>query len=1036
MDSIYKCTFKFRSLLCVRMLSTYVQAYTGGSFYLSALVLGVVCVVCLSPEYCSGDELPACLPKDFHYEFTECDSYGGRWRVSVPTPKRCVGGAPNPPTRVNDCMTACEAGTYYNRTHLDCVPCPTGTYSLGGGVKFDSWEKLPQSFYVSVEPFERSFPLVGQNTDESRINCSDNAWEPMGNFIVSHGGSCVSTLTYSVKLVKPGILSYMYEYTDDDIIFNFEAQNDQCQSISEVEKYKWPSKSEEGQWKTVTVELKAGLNVLYWKTVDMGMMNRNDRKHKPVRIKSITVTGVAYASECTPCEAGTYSSKGSKFCTQCKENTYSERGASSCLPCDTVIQFSPKGSSKCVDRPPCTKFDYYEIQTPCDEKKQTELRYEWVKPRICRDDLKVAAKLPVSGTKMDCPPCNPGMEYSNNSMCAFCPKDHFSDGYSACKPCPASTVPNYGLSFKWWHELPPGISEKCMTLEEGGCHTMSAWKPEGNFIRSNFGHREYAYLILSLDVPGFRTKERIVNGQAIEIGRVSFTFELDCEKDCEFVFMQSTVQRGVSALETWTGKQKKQHYSYKVTQDGPYTFSWAFQKYGSDSLWKDTDTVHEVDDKAIIYDISVTNTKNGGAAECLPCPEGTEAVGCIPCPPGHYIKSRDTLECSPCPPNTYVSDPLPYGMKSCKPCGPGLRSEHSESCYSDCHVFLAKGQEFDFSVLPTFNELRGSQLFTASGTQYFHVFNISLCGRDGKPMAVCRNNVSYDEKVEQFQTNNEIRSMVCRSTLVPSTGQVASLPIATQSVSLGDTLIGITTKSSYNNISIVKEFVEGQAHHNDINFYYTSSVTTQACKSGRATTITLHCDSNQEGTGTLMPPTSCPDGTCDGCNFHFIWKTRLACRICTKDDYEVVKGECMHGVQTLHYISPQGCISRGGERSTLTRTRPCSIIPVELQVIIGLTIFFGILLCALVLYFWKKNRKLEYRYMKLVQSSSSKESELPSAESCAIDDDDDDQYDNSVAFTDKGNGLLGKFRAIRVGNNKDGDAQFETIHLTKKDTFS
>ncbi|XP_013787341.1 UPF0577 protein KIAA1324-like homolog [Limulus polyphemus] len=80
--------------------------------------------------------------------------------------------------------------------------------------------------------------------------------------------------------------------------------------------------------------------------------------------------------------------------------------------------------------------------------------------------------------------------------------------------------------------------------------------------------------------------------------------------------------------------------------------------------------------------------------------------------------------------------------------------------------------------------------------------------------------------------------------------------------------------------------------------------------------------------------------------------------------------------------------------------------------------------------------RLEYRYMKLVQSSSSKEGELPSAESCAIDDDDEEQYEDSLSFSDKGNGLLGKFRAIRVGNSKDGDAQFETIHLTKKDTLS
>ena len=38
--------------------------------------------------------------------------------------------------------------------------------------------------------------------------------------------------------------------------------------------------------------------------------------------------------------------------------------------------------------------------------------------------------------------------------------------------------------------------------------------------------------------------------------------------------------------------------------------------------------------------------------------------------------------------------------------------------------------------------IEGSTLFTASGTQYFHVFNMSLCGG---ARATCHNNVSYHE---------------------------------------------------------------------------------------------------------------------------------------------------------------------------------------------------------------------------------------------------------------------------------------------------
>ena len=44
-----------------------------------------------------------CFQTDFHYEYTECDSKGGRWRVSVPAPGKCIGGAPNAPIRGKDC---------------------------------------------------------------------------------------------------------------------------------------------------------------------------------------------------------------------------------------------------------------------------------------------------------------------------------------------------------------------------------------------------------------------------------------------------------------------------------------------------------------------------------------------------------------------------------------------------------------------------------------------------------------------------------------------------------------------------------------------------------------------------------------------------------------------------------------------------------------------------------------------------------------------------------------------------------------------
>ena len=59
---------------------------------------------------------------------------------------------------------------------------------------------------------------------------------------------------------------------------------------------------------------------------------------------------------------------------------------------------------------------------------------------------------------------------------------------------------------------------------------------------------------------------------------------------------------------------------------------------------------------------------------------------------------------------------------------------------------------------------------------------------------------------------------------------------------------------------------------------------TRACPKGRSTTLTLRCDTEESGQGQVTLPRECPDGTCDGCNFHFLWSTPLGCPICAFDD--------------------------------------------------------------------------------------------------------------------------------------------------------
>ncbi|RWS26254.1 hypothetical protein B4U80_00979, partial [Leptotrombidium deliense] len=157
----------------------------------------------------------------------------------------------------------------------------------------------------------------------------------------------------------------------------------------------------------------------------------------------------------------------------------------------------------------------------------------------------------------------------------------------------------------------------------------------------------------------------------------------------------------------------------------------------------------------------------------------------------------------------------------------------------------------------------------------------------------------------------------------------------------------------YKNISVHSEFTNV---HSDIHLYYETKLPTVACKSGRTLVVTLRCSPSATQEPILSTPKQCPDGTCDGCNFHILVQTKQACRVCKDTDYETVVTECINGMQEIHYINPKACILPHNRNSKLEK-RVCSVIPRQVQYGIMIVSFFGILLMALVFHFWKKNRR-------------------------------------------------------------------------------
>ena len=54
--------------------------------------------------------------------------------------------------------------------------------------------------------------------------------------------------------------------------------------------------------------------------------------------------------------------------------------------------------------------------------------------------------------------------------------------------------------------------------------------------------------------------------------------------------------------------------------------------------------------------------------------------------------------------------------------------------------------------------------------------------------------------------------------------------------------------------------------------------------------------------------------------------------------------------------------------------------------------------------------RLQYKYMKLVESSAGKDGELPAAETCALDEGEEDEHFDAVEFKSKGRKFLKKFK--------------------------
>ncbi|XP_035520234.1 endosome/lysosome-associated apoptosis and autophagy regulator family member 2 [Morone saxatilis] len=960
-----------------------------------------------------------CSEMDYYYEYTECDSKGSRWRVAIPRSPGACTGLPEP-VRGTKCTFSCKAGEFLEMSAQECTQCAAGSYSLGSGIRFDQWDVMPTGFSSLATSLENS------PRRDDRLTCNSSSWIPQGNYLESNRDECTVSLIYAVHLKKQGSVSFEYQYPDNNLLFEFFIQNDQCQEMDQSADTKWLKLTNHGEWATHTVNLKSGTNILYWRT---GGVLMGSKVVKPVFLKNVQIEGVAYTSECFPCKPGTFSHvPGSSTCDPCPRDTYSGHGASSCTPCNTTTQYAAEGSAVCKDRPPCSRKDYFQIHTACDHEGMTQVMYKWLEPKICLENVTGAESLPPSGERKACPPCNPGFYNNDTATCSPCPQGTYSDGMKPCKQCPAGTEPGLGYEFKWWNILPSNMKTSCFNVGNSKCDSMNGWEVAGDHIQSGAGSSDNDYLILNIHVPGFKLPTSMSSHSGTEFGRITFEFETICTADCELYFMMDVNRKSTTVVESWERTQTRQSYTHVMTKNASVSYTWAFQRTNQPS-----DLRRHVNDVARIYSISVSNAVDGVSSDCRACALSTQPSSstCVPCPPGHYIDTHSS-QCTECPSNTYLVSHTTPSPDACKPCGPASKSDKDHSlCYSDCHFTHTEGNvtlTFDFSLLGFVGSLMNGPSFTSKGTKYFHQFNISLCGGQGQ-LAVCTDNVTdlsiTDSQREKGDGANAVKTFICQSTIIPASGRGFHTALSSQSINLADIFLGVTVDNTLDGISARPEmYPQTSKKVPDINFYYRSLETTSSCESGRSAVLTLRCNPEKSTKGDLSVPSKCPAGTCDGCTFNFLWESSGACPTCTESDYHQIEGACKGGHQDLLYVwtEPKLCI--GGVALPEKKTLPCEGMEFWVRLGAGMGAFTAVLLVSLTCYFWKKNKRLEYKYSRLVMSAN-KECEMPGADSCAVmEGENEGDMEDEVVYTKPS--LLGKLKAIASKGNGEN---YEHVQL-------
>ncbi|CAF1026899.1 unnamed protein product [Adineta ricciae] len=960
---------------------------------------------------------------------SKCYNHGEyQWLIEVPRSKdSCKEQTTAQPTRVS-CDFTCPKGQTFNKANLDCKSCSKGTFSLGGGNQY-TFNELDDLKVTMPELTLKTTSLVESYDGDCKKKSN---WRIKGNLLqgeVQH--NCVLILSLQFKLQRSGSISVTYNLPTS---FVFGSISSRCDfSIDDKDKtddadnnddddYNGnPKKKAEvtfnptgyGIWKEKRIVInEPGEYVLSLLSFGANAL------HFPFYIRSIVVEGNAFLQDCIECPPGTFAdTKGASNCAPCPKNTYAANSRSTeCIPCGET-QYSDEGSSKCIERPKCEEKHYQKVFTGCVTSKMATITYRPIEPKICIGDVTLPAD-----KQLPCGTCNPGMfKNISSGKCEFCPPKTYSNGtLSACLPCAndLSLVP--GLYYKIWNDLPDYLNRSYLSFDDmdsvSKLRPNQSWIPSIEYISSQSIPDTLSVLTLSI-TKGFRATD--IARATKEFGTLYFKFSTRCNSSCTLFLVAEDMydddDSNWQVIHKWHITKNSEHkdiedFRYTILNRNEVVFNWMFT----------SDSEDQGGDEVRIYEILVTNTNFGGSDRCVAClTTNDEETECKQCTSGYILTSNNT--CTACPNSTIASrkrsrDPVPT---ICTPCPTNTISDDGISCYVPCKQMFSGDIPYDLNAISTI-QFHGSKLFTQKGSGYFHVFNASICG---KASVTCVTSLASAD-IKNRKSQKIIDSKLCRLGSVPD--QNDNITSVAYIDEFGEELVSVS-------LSVSKYFPPLRSDYNltDITLVYraNASYTESTCLQ-RTTFLSLRCDhilndeqQKSNATYQLQTPSNCAAGTCDGCTFHFLLRTPLACPICDSNSngYRTFIGPCRFGRQEVRKIPYPYCANSLAEK---VDTRRCSVLSTEVQIVFAVFLLVAAILILVLIKFWRKNRKLEYRYMQLVENTNP-DDDTPVDNVCAqISDEEDSGTEVHFTKPSKAKKLMNVVRNAIRKNPNDNQSDF------------